>query len=45
MDPLTIDDLYWMIGQLNAQILQLQRHVAKLEPAPKLEVVAQEAEL
>jgi hypothetical protein len=34
MDPLTIDDLMLLIGQKEAQILQLQRHVAKLQPKP-----------
>ncbi len=33
MDPLTINDLYVIIGQQQAQILQLQRHVAMLEAA------------
>ncbi len=35
MDPLTINDLYVIIGQQQAQILQLQRHVEKLR-APEL---------
>ncbi len=38
MEPLTTEDLLLLIGQLQAQILQLQRHIAKIqaEKVPEL---------
>lgn len=36
MDPLTVDDLLHLIGQKEAQILQLTRELAKATSIPEL---------